>query len=75
MDPVIINCQKSLSSSSSTYNKCEYAFESVCECFDCQELKELNKLELVLAEIRKGLNEVKREFTIIKNLKRQTIIQ
>lgn len=55
---VIINCKKF--SSSSTYNKCEFESESVCECFDCEELKELNKLELFLAEIRKGLNEVKK---------------
>jgi len=58
-NPVIINCQKSLSSS--TYNKCEYEFESVCECFDCQELKELNKLELELAKIRNELLQVKQK--------------
>ena len=66
---VIINCKKTLSSfsSSSTYNKCEFE----CECFDCDELKELNELELFLAEIKKELRNVKQELYAYKNQKKQ----
>ena len=72
-NPVIINCKKTLSSfsSSSTYNKCEFESESVCECFACEELKELNEIELVLAEIKKELRNVKQELYAYKNQKKQ----
>ena len=79
MDPVIINCKKSLYSSSSSsstyasifYNKCKTESESECKCFDCQELKELNELELELAKIRNELRNVKQELYAYKNQKKQ----
>ena len=71
-NPVIINCKKFSSSSASIfYNKCESESESVCECFDCEELKELNELELFLAEIKKELRNVKQELYAYKNQKKQ----
>jgi len=58
-NPVIINCKKSLSSSSSSTYASIFYYD--CECFDCQELKELNELELELAKIRNELLQVKKK--------------